>query len=658
MTKKKVIKQRAFTYLRVSSESQVQTDYDPDGLSIAAQREAAGDKAAQLGAEIVGEYSDPGRSAYADLHKRTGFLEMLDELARLNRSKATRIDYVIVWAVNRWARNIEDHFRTHALVKEAGAQLVSITEPMIGEGTPESFFVEGLFALNSQYDSMKTGRLVSNGLLQKAKSGGTYGPARLGYRNHQEELPDGRTVASVTKDEKRAPFITLAFQLYESGEYSISQLCAELDRLGLRTRPTKRSSGTKLGTSALQRLLNDPYYAGWIVYKRGTQDEQTFRARHEPLIDQETFDRVQAMLDERRVAGDRSQHRHHYLRGSVFCGDCGHRLTYAMSRSKTGKRYAYFFCTSRPNKRPCSMRSNIRPAFIEDAVARYYGERPVELTSEAISRRTAAIEDLAAVSQDAVVQVKEAKTALIAKLKAQQIRLLRLHAEEGDDVSPDAFRDERLRLQTEIDAAEQSLAETEQRLTINTDDLRVALELADDVAPVYERSDEKTKRSYNLAFFKKIYVLPEFDDRLECTGARVVHSELTEPYAVLLADNLAADVLAEAERITAGSTSAGKVAVGSTKREGDPGGPPSAPSSYFVKMAERAGFEPARELAPPTRLAGECLQPLGHLSSWDPAIVGGRARRRVPSHRLVLSLGCLALCFRTRLCLEYHCDPR
>ena len=30
--------------------------------------------------------------------------------------------------------------------------------------------------------------------------------------------------------------------------------------------------------------------------------------------------------------------------------------------------------------------------------------------------------------------------------------------------------------------------------------------------------------------------------------------------------------------------------------------------------AEREGFEPARELAPPTRLAGECLQPLGHLS--------------------------------------------
>jgi CRP/FNR family transcriptional regulator, cyclic AMP receptor protein len=31
-------------------------------------------------------------------------------------------------------------------------------------------------------------------------------------------------------------------------------------------------------------------------------------------------------------------------------------------------------------------------------------------------------------------------------------------------------------------------------------------------------------------------------------------------------------------------------------------------------MAERAGFEPAMEFDPHTRLAGECLQPLGHLS--------------------------------------------
>jgi hypothetical protein len=36
--------------------------------------------------------------------------------------------------------------------------------------------------------------------------------------------------------------------------------------------------------------------------------------------------------------------------------------------------------------------------------------------------------------------------------------------------------------------------------------------------------------------------------------------------------------------------------------------------SQSMQMAERAGFEPAMEFNPHTRLAGECLQPLGHLS--------------------------------------------
>jgi hypothetical protein len=36
------------------------------------------------------------------------------------------------------------------------------------------------------------------------------------------------------------------------------------------------------------------------------------------------------------------------------------------------------------------------------------------------------------------------------------------------------------------------------------------------------------------------------------------------------------------------------------------------------RVAERAGFEPAMECNPHTRLAGECLQPLGHLSGEGP----------------------------------------
>src|SRR2546423_3722419 len=60
------------------------------------------------------------------------------------------------------------------------------------------------------------------------------------------------------------------------------------------------------------------------------------------------------------------------------------------------------------------------------------------------------------------------------------------------------------------------------------------------------------------------------------------------------------------------------------------------PARQVRTGTERAGFEPAMEREPHTRLAGECLQPLGHLSGvrrqctdgpWDH--LGHRARVRV-----------------------------
>jgi site-specific DNA recombinase len=108
----------------------------------------------------------------------------------------------------------------------------------------------------------------------------------------------------------------------------------ELPRFGLRSRPRTQRPPQKVGTTSMQRILRDAYYAGWIVYKRGTPDEETFRGIHEPLIDQDTFDRVQLLLDEKRIAQERNQTRRHYLRGSVFCGVCGHRGVWAQPQQE------------------------------------------------------------------------------------------------------------------------------------------------------------------------------------------------------------------------------------------------------------------------------------------------------------------------------------
>jgi site-specific DNA recombinase len=574
---------RAWLYLRVSSDGQVNTDYDPDGLSISAQREGGQDKAAQLEAIVDAEFSDPGKSAYVDLHKRTSFLEMLDALKEANLHDATRVDYVIVWSLSRWARNTVDHWQTRQLVRQTGARLISITEPMAGEDTASGFLYEGMVVTYNQYQSMLTGESVKRGLRKKAENGGTYGWARLGYVNAVDELPDGRKVACILPDPERSGFLTAAFELYASGEYSISKLAKDLHRFGLRTRRTRRHAGGKgIGTTTLHRILGDAYYAGWIVYKKGTPDEQTFQGRHQPLVDQETFDAVQALLAEKRVSGDRSQHRHHYLRGSVYCGECGNRLAFAMSTGRNGRRYPYFFCISRINGKPCSMRSNIRPQLIEDAIVRGYPQAAPTLTPKQVAARIAAIESLVNVSQSAVGKLKVSKTAQIAKLKAQQVRLLQLHMEEGNSVSPDAFREERARMQTEIAEAEMSLAEAERRLKLDATQLRQALEVAENVAPIYAEAPDKTRRGFNLAFFDRIEILPDKDPETGEPIVKIVGIKLTEPYEILASPELVPSIEAEVQAIQSPRQSKGD----------DPERSSPTDVSFFEVLAEGVGFEP------------------------------------------------------------------
>src|ERR1700678_2094271 len=86
---------RAALYLRVSTPSQVNTDYNPEGISLPAQRAACTLKAGSLGATIVREFIEPGRTA-TTIEKRPVFQEMVAWLR-----EQRNIDYVIVYHFNR-----------------------------------------------------------------------------------------------------------------------------------------------------------------------------------------------------------------------------------------------------------------------------------------------------------------------------------------------------------------------------------------------------------------------------------------------------------------------------------------------------------------------------------------------------------------------------
>ncbi len=131
-----------------------------------------------------------------------------------------------------------------------------------------------------------------------------------------------------------------AFELYASGDYSIDRLEASMADLGLTTRPSGRyPQELPVSDSRLHRMLRDPYYAGWVVV-----EGQLVHGRHEPIVGQALFDRVQDVLAARSSGGSRDRILQHYLKGMLFCERCHRagriaRLIYTEARGRTGQYY-------------------------------------------------------------------------------------------------------------------------------------------------------------------------------------------------------------------------------------------------------------------------------------------------------------------------------
>ena len=253
---------------------------------------------------------------------------------------AGTIDYVIVHKLDRFARNrVDDAVMSMALTK-AGARLVSCSENI--DDTPSGALLHGIMASISEFYSKNLATEVKKGFAQKVKAGGTPTRAKLGYLNARELTPDGRNIGIINVDPERAPLIRLGFELYATGDYSFSTLIDVLAAKGLRTRPTRKHQGLPLTTSQIDRILKDPYYIGIVRYK-GVE----YPGAHTAIVDEDLFFRVQDIITAHSMSGDKRRLHHHWLKGTVHCGECGKRLIYTRARNRHGTTYEYFYCVGR-----------------------------------------------------------------------------------------------------------------------------------------------------------------------------------------------------------------------------------------------------------------------------------------------------------------------
>lgn len=479
----------AAIYARVSSSGQLGRgdDDNGDGYSIPAQVQACEREASTLGVGVAKAYIERAESARSD--NRPVLQQMLKELPTLG------VRYLIVHKVDRLARNRLDDAQLYERLLGMGVKLVSASENI--DETPAGRLMHGMLASFAEYFSNNLATEIKKGLRQKHENGGTPFKPPVGYKS-KRTLIGNQDIRTVIVDEERAGFVQEAFDLYASGEWTTRRLAEHLEQQGLRSRETPRVPSRPLRLTAIQEMLRNPYYIGIVVY-RGKR----VPGRHKPLVDPDTFDKVQALLSARSVAGDRPHKHQHYLRGTLYCAICGGRLLYSKHRGNGGV-YEYFCCIGRKTRRQggaCPSR-HYSAHEIEDAIAACY--RTVHVPKRVREKIWADVqrdadERTAVVTKDIERHQRKIKT-----LEDNQARLVQLSYQGL--VSDEVLATEQQRLEAEKQQAHRLLETAE----LHARDIESALDgaLAKTKTPhaTYLASTPLERRLLNQTFFKRILV--------------------------------------------------------------------------------------------------------------------------------------------------------
>lgn len=297
--------------------------------------------ARQKGIDIVGSYVDRAKSAAHDVEKRTEFLRMIQD------AKKGTFDYVLVYKLDRFARDRYDSAIYKAKLKQAGVQVISATEAL--SGGPESVIMESLLEGMAEYYSLELSQKVRRGINESAaKRRYLGGLPPLGLKSENNRLvPDPET----------AHIVQEIFTMADEG-LSIVQIISALNSKGYRSgrgRPFRRSS--------LNTILHNKRYIGYYIH-----NDMEVPGVIEPILDADIFWRVQERL---KADYRRKKHKHqkdnYLLSGKLYCGCCGEPMLGESGKGKGGTVYRYYKCFGAKQGSGCKKKA-VRKDLIESFV--------------------------------------------------------------------------------------------------------------------------------------------------------------------------------------------------------------------------------------------------------------------------------------------------
>ena len=483
---------RAVSYIRVSTREQAQRGGSEEGFSLPAQREANKRKAQSMGALVVKEFADRGESA-----RSANRPELQKMMAYLKEDGG--IDYVIVHKLDRLARNRADDVEINRAFEEAGVRLVSTSENI--DQTPGGMLLHGIMSSIAEFYSRNLANEVIKGMGEKARNGGTLGKAPLGYLNVRARDENGSEVRTIALDEERAPLVRLAFTEYATGNWTVRQLADHLNTLGLNIPPTPRRCAKPITATRLHEILRHPYYKGIVTFQ-GVE----YAGKHEPLVDSQTWQTVQAILASRRY-GERQRIHNHFLKSTVVCGQCGARLSVQNAKNSKGTIYPYFVCARRCRLHDCAFKAVLIDV-VEDRMVDLY--RTIQLSAADRTQIEHYLHD--ELSQIEGDKAKAIRSLTTRRTNIEDRRRRLLHAHYEGAIPLDLLKEEQAELSTELGQIERQLAAYQADAAEVRQHLTQALDLLEDCHRLYTAAPAHLKKLLNQVFFQRVLVNPLVDE--------------------------------------------------------------------------------------------------------------------------------------------------
>ena len=289
---------------------------------------------------IVKHYIDRAISAKTD--NRPQFQQMIKD------SDKKLFDIVLVWKLDRFARNRYDSARYKTQLKKNGVKLMSATE-IISEG-PEGIILESVLEGYAEYYSADLAEKVVRGQTENILKGRCNG---------------GRGTFGYTLDSERkfhidpltSPFVLESFTKYRDG-LTMKEIRDWLNENGI-----KNPVGGAFTYNSVEHMLKNRRYIGELKFRDVVVPDAI-----PPIIPLELFEDVQEKIAKNKKAPARRKAEDDYLLTTkLFCGYCGALMFGESGTSRTGEVHRYYKCATAKKHRGCKKKT-VRKQWLEDLV--------------------------------------------------------------------------------------------------------------------------------------------------------------------------------------------------------------------------------------------------------------------------------------------------